>query len=482
MRVRSLVPRICALFACAAASSAFAQTYEAESGDFYSVELKTELNGYTGTGYVEFLSYDRSSTGIPVNAGCDGTYAVVLRALNVPGQAVSSRVRIDVDEETYVCSQKLPALGRFGTVSVNETVYLTKGSHVLYVTGLGGKWMLDSVELRLTGGGDTPVLAPLVTKNPSSESKAVYEYLCSMRRKGILSGQQIYSRTPEIKAVLNVTGKYPAVLGIDFIDYSPSRTAYGARGTTTNEALKWWKDGGIVTACWHWNAPSGLINKDEPDKRWYDGFRPSATTFDFVKGLDDHGSEEYALMLRDIDVVAGQLKILQNAGVPVLWRPLHEASGGWFWWGAKGKDNYIRLYKLLFDRLQNYHKLNNLIWVWNGQDPDWYPGDEYADVVSYDVYPGKRTYSDQQDILSLVQSCTVQPKLIAFSENGTLPDIEKLAASRAPWSYFCTWNGEFAVNKQGAYSGEYTDEETFKRYYAGSYVVTRDELPAFSAR
>ncbi len=465
------------------ASPSFAQKYEAERGDYYSVEMKADQGGYSGDGYVEFLSYDQSSVGIPVATSQNGTYAVALRILNIPGQPVPSRVKIECDENTYVCSQRLPPSGQFGSVQANASVYLPKGDHVFYITGLGGKWMLDYIELQPAdeaGNTQAADLPPLVTKNPSSESRALYEYLCSMRGKGILSGQQIYTRTPEIKAIADATGKYPAVLGIDFIDYSPSRAAYGARGTATTEALKWWQAGGIVAACWHWNAPSGLVNKDEPDKHWYEGFRPAATTFDFVKGLDDRNSGEYKFLLRDIDVIAGQLKILQDAGVPVLWRPLHEASGAWFWWGSKGKDNYIRLYELVFDRLQNYHKLNNLIWVWNGQNPEWYPGDGYADIVSYDIYPKKREYSDQQDILSLMQSCSERPKLLAFSENGTLPDIEKLAEGSAPWSYFCTWNGEFAVTKQGKYSGEYTDEETFKRYYANEYVITRDELPSFA--
>jgi mannan endo-1,4-beta-mannosidase len=463
------------------ASYVSAQKYEAEHGDFYSVRMASEQGGYSADGYVEFLSYDESSVGISVTVPDDGLYAVRLRIINIPGQAVPSRVKVECDESAYVCSQRLPVLGQFGNVQVNTPVYLLKGDHVFYITGLGGKWMLDYLELNKVSGElvSRTNFPPQVTENPSKEAQSLYAYLCSMSGKRILSGQQIYSRTPEMKAIADITGKYPAVLGIDFIDYSPSRVEYGTHGITTQEALKWWKSGGIVAACWHWNAPAGLVNKNEPDKHWYDGFRTTATTFDFVKGLDDHRSEEYKLMLRDIDVIAEQLKILQDAGVPVLWRPLHEASGGWFWWGAKGKDNYIRLYRLLFDRLRNYHRLNNLIWVWNGQNPEWYPGDEYADIVSYDIYPDKREYSDHRDELSLLQSCTEHPKLLAFSENGTLPDIEKLAEEYAPWSYFCTWNGDFAVNKQGVYSGIYTDEETFRRYYANDYVITRDELPDF---
>ena len=79
-------------------------------------------------------------------------------------------------------------------------------------------------------------------------------------------------------------------------------------------------------------------------------------------------------LIRDIDAISEQLKILQDNNVTVLWRPLHEASGGWFWWGCRGKDAYQWLWNLMYERQTHYHKLNNLIWVWNGQDPDWYVG------------------------------------------------------------------------------------------------------------
>ena len=69
----------------------------------------------------------------------------------------------------------------------------------------------------------------------------------------------------------------------------------------------------------------------------------------------------------------------------MLWRPLHEASNGDFWWG-NDKEAYKWLWKLMYERQTKYHKLNNLIWVWSAQNADWYVGDEYCDVLSCDVY------------------------------------------------------------------------------------------------
>ena len=81
----------------------------------------------------------------------------------------------------------------------------------------------------------------------------------------------------------------------------------------------------MVTFCWHWNAPKDLI--DQPGKEWWRGFYTEATTFDVAKAMEDPQSEEYTLIIRDIDAIAVQLKKLANADVPVLWRPLHEAEG-----------------------------------------------------------------------------------------------------------------------------------------------------------
>ncbi len=476
--LRKMIPAVlglCLVFPAAA------QKFEAEDGDLYGVTKASEVKGFSGSGYVQFISYDQSCVGVNVNVGKSGDYAVVLNVRN-PNEDRRVSFKVEYDDDGFVCAQRLPYSQKFSQIYVNSGVFLDEGGHTLYITGLTGEWQLDSVEIKpLTSAISRKISPPgeLVTKNPSRQAAALYKYLVGMRGKGILSGQQIYAGTPEIKVINQTTGKYPAVLGIDLIDFSPSRVEHGTRSSVVREAKRWWDAGGIITCCWHWNAPKDLVNQDVEGKRWYDGFRTGATTFNFVNGLRNHDSEEYRLMLRDIDEIAVQLKSLQEAGIPVLWRPLHEASGGWFWWGAHGKDSYIELYRMLFDRLVNYHKLNNLIWVWNGQNPDWYPGDEYADVISYDSYPGERNYKPLHDELVLIQAATAQPKLVAVSENGALPDIEALQREKSPWSWFCTWNGDFVRTSKNGYSGKFTDIDTFRKFYENDYLITRDELPSF---
>ena len=125
---------------------------------------------------------------------------------------------------------------------------------------------------------------------------------------------------------------------------------------------------------------SDLINNDTV--KWWSGFYTYATTFNLTAALNP-SSANYQLLLRDIDAIAVQLLRLQAANIPVLWRPLHEAEGGWFWWGAFGPENAKTLYRLVYKRLTETHKLRNLIWVWNSVSPAWYPGDDVVDICFY---------------------------------------------------------------------------------------------------
>lgn len=305
------------------------------------------------------------------------------------------------------------------------------------------------------------------------------QYFKDIYGKKILSGQHISRGLMEVEAIYAVTGKKPAMLGLDFMEYSPSRVERGTRGDASEKALQWWREGGIITFCWHWNAPMGLIDRG-PDKYWYNGYYTKATTFDFAKGVNNPESREYQLLIRDIDVIAAELKKLQKEGVPVLWRPLHEASGGWFWWGSKGPKPYKKLWRLMYDRLTNYHRLDNLIWVWNGEDSDWYPGHNLVDIVGRDFYGAKRDYSPRKEEFRKVQRYAGKRKMVALTETGVVPDPDQLKKTRSKWLWFMVWSEGFVLKgEQPKYSEEYTEVGMLKMVYHHDYVITRDELPRF---
>ncbi|WP_408894500.1 glycosyl hydrolase [Paenibacillus taichungensis] len=311
----------------------------------------------------------------------------------------------------------------------------------------------------------------LVNKDATSEARELMKYLAERYGKGVLSGQQDYGN---LNWINENTGRKPAVIGFDLMDYSPSRTERGAISQEIRDAIAWHRQGGIVTLCWHWNAPIHLI--DEPGKEWWRGFYTDATTYDLASALAHPESQEYTLLIRDIDAIAVHLQELKDAGVPVLFRPLHEAEGGWFWWGAMGPEPAKQLYRLLYDQLVNKYELGNLIWVWNSEKPEWYPGDDVVDIVSVDVYPEAGDHSPLAKRYENLRELVNDSKIIALAENGSIPDPKQMKAQGVYWSWFCTWTGEFLKG------GNHNTVAYLKEVYNSEDVITLDQLPKWSWR
>jgi mannan endo-1,4-beta-mannosidase len=125
----------------------------------------------------------------------------------------------------------------------------------------------------------------------------------------------------------------------------------------------------------------------------------------------------------------------------------------------------------MFDRLTNHHNLTNLIWLWNGQHKDWYPGDEYVDIIGEDIYAGERVHSSQVSKFLEAKAYTDAPKMVVLSENGSIPDPELAKRDGAMWGYWCVWNGEFVLTEQ------FTDFETLRRFYHSELVMAHEDLP-----
>ena len=276
--------------------------------------------------------------------------------------------------------------------SVLSYIYLTEGDHILALDTSWGWIRVDALEIQpsLPMPADLYDVSPvLVTPDPSPEAQRMFAWMCDIYGKKIITGQNCDGGMfgMENQAVWRATeGAYPALLGLDMMDYSPSRVERGSQGKSVDHAIQYWEKGGIVTFCWHWNAPSPYLKEE----RWYSGFYTEYSTINLKKIMDGEDPQGYELLMKDLDAIAVQLGRLRDAGVPVLWRPLHEASGGWFWWGASGPEAYKWLWNLMFEKFTGEYHLNNLIWVWNGQHADWYPGDDTVDMIGEDIYPEKR--------------------------------------------------------------------------------------------
>ena len=373
------------------------------------------------------------------------------------------------------------AEGKTFQTSTLNNIFLTAGEHTL---GLGTGWgwvKVDAIEI--VPSAPLPddlyqVSHELVTPDPSPEAQRLFDWMCDIYGKMIITGQNcdggMYGL--ENQAVWRATGgAYPALLGLDMIEYSPSRVERGAVGKSVDHAIQYWENGGIVTFCWHWNAPSPYLKGE----KWYSGFYTEYTSFDLGKIMRGEDTTGYELLLRDLEAIAVELQRLRDAGVPILWRPLHEASGGWFWWGASGPDAYKWLWNLMFDKFTNEYQLNNLIWVWNGQDTDWYPGDDTVDIIGEDIYPGERVYNSQSAKFMECLKYTDTRKMIILSENGCVPDPELIFRDGTVWGSYCTWGGEFVLksSKFNKPSEQYTEVWLLKKMYSDERAVTRADIP-----
>ncbi len=216
--------------------------------------------------------------------------------------------------------------------------------------------------------------------NPNSNDLTckIYSYLCSLSGSGVLTAQQestwMDSPDYEMNYIYNASGKYPAMRGLDYMNDDFDGV--------NRRAAEWFGKGGLVTICWHTGS--------DFNGEWKDAMNDEVTDWD---ALFTEGTPENKKLLDGMDKGAKALSELQKNGVTVIWRPFHEFDGGWFWWGKGGADNFVKLWRLMYERYTEYWHLNNLIWVLgyshNGKDyTKWYPGDEYCDIIGADSYDG----------------------------------------------------------------------------------------------
>ena len=290
-----------------------------------------------------------------------------------------------------------------------------------------------------------------VTPNASPEAKALLQFIYSLQGNHILTGQHNYPAAGNKNSTFaaDYSGKAQVIWGKDFgFAKAGDKDSYLLRNELVKDAEEQWKNGSIVALCWHAVPPTAT----EPVT-----FQPlpgaDTTRLTSVQGrLSDAqfkdiltpGTALYKQWAAQVDSVAFYLKKLQAAHVPVLWRPYHEMNGSWFWWGNRvGKYSTAALYRQIYDRFVNYHKLNNLIWVWSVDRPtkpgmefsNFYPGNKYLDILALDVYGSdfKQDYYDQLIGLS-------QGKPLTLAEVGNPPSTEILD-KQPKWAFWMIWAG-----------------------------------------
>lgn len=446
----------------------FSELFEIEDGVISGSALKTDAReGFSGGGYVNKLTYGGNVV-LEIELPVSQHYNITLRAAS--DTPASGNLTLN---GAVRGSFALIGSGSYETVRF-DNIYLPVGESQLSFSDLSGEMDLDCVLFENASEIYELTYEPvggLSNLNADESAVELYAFLAKNYGKKVLSGQQVSQGTnDELEAIYAETGRYPAIRFGELMDYSA--------GKDTGDielAAEWANSGGIVGYSWYWPMHGSVYQ--------------NRTAFDLSKAVtsvDIATMEGGALTLRyesgemtgetlavidGIDRVSEQLVKLRDNGIVVIFRPLPEASNGQFWW-SQSAEGYLWLYKLVYDRMTMYWKLNNLIWVWNGQSADWYPGDGLTDIISLDVYYPSGSKSAEQSGINLFISAREisENKIIAISECSALPTPDNIAMDQTYWSYCSTWTGDYSIG------GSYMPIQSWIQFYNSETVLTRDEI------
>jgi len=316
------------------------------------------------------------------------------------------------------------------------------------------------------------------------EARKVLAYLGSVYGTKTLSGMSSYGGW---RPVFEMTGRAPAIHGEDAFGWNKPKWGESYRRvlqSTIDSTHDWWHvKGGVPQLQFHWGKPG-----DPNGSAWVGGGKGTGPV-DVARTVTP-GTTEHKAAMDDLRQTADYLEQLAKARVPVLWRPLHEIDGGWFWWTDKqAPENTAALYRMIFDYFVRERKLHNLIWVFNpgvragglarGATLEeeiafrkrYYPGDEYVDLAGIDIYPNsylgygppsEDTYPKAFEIMKQV----APGKILALCETAALVDPERLEKEGPKWLYCLPW-----------FVGGQNPPEWIRRTFPHEQYLTLDELP-----
>lgn len=455
--------------------------YEAENARMSSCTVVTDSK-YSGNKAVRMTEESASLT-FSVDIAKRQKHKIFVAAEGIGGQ---KDIKCKINGAATVFKANGYAEVEIGTFILNE------GSNEIVISPSWTWFNIDYIRIEAADGGsiafeisDSPI-----TENATPEAKALYAFLKENFGKRTISGMMTGSMDgtngknikahEDVAAVYKVSGRYPALVGFDFMN-STGQSIDKKDSWMMNYAAKvislakdTWKQGGIPDFTWHWRDPSRETNEFYTDR----------VSFNFTSAMNSDGtwntsSPLYKNIIKDIDIVADYFLQLQKENMACIFRPLHEANGGWFWWGSKGAEPCKKLYRLIYDEMVNVKGVRNVIWDWNADcnvGDKWCPGEEYFDIVSTDIYNEKYDYSSNYPMFDKLKALTKGKKIIALAENGPIPDIESQVADEAMWSWWMpwyqSWNGGF-VNQ--------TSAAEWKKCMTDEHTITLDKMPGWDA-
>ena len=481
-------------------------TIEAEDAKINGVgEVKTAIKGFTGTGYVDLTDNTAGAPSITfeVDVKEAGAYGLTVRYATSYG---SKPIAVTVNGDPAQ-GGSLDASDSFENFDAGK-VNLKAGKNEIVVTASWGWMQLDSITVGEYKAPERPAITAshkaLSDPKATKEAQQVFAYLHSVYGKNILSGQQeIYKGGPhdietEFNYIKEKTGKLPAIRGFDYGNFCCP--AFGSDDGSTERVLAWTAQGGLATASFHLNVPTDFASYKIGSRiDWAQTTYSEKTDFSPSKACTE-GTKENQYYTQALDTLCEQFAILQNKGITILWRPLHEAEGGggegksWFWWGREGSKAYRDLYQYTYKYMTEKKGLHNLIWEFNSYDfsnsANWYPGDAYVDIIGYDKYNCTDWSTNPPTIVHNTSAETNlfysmmkrygNTKMVALMECDSFSTVGTLTEEKAGWLYFMPWYDGGQDNTNFLSNPKFNTVEDLVEMYQSEYCITLDELPDFS--
>jgi len=242
--------------------------------------------------------------------------------------------------------------------------------------------------------------AQTADRDATQQTKQILLYLKGLNRgssRRTISGHQLNTQYPPVASfdsaitkIYKKTGTWVGLIGIDYqrVQKGPMRSM----SVTNTPLVEYFRTGGLVSVMCSFTNP------------WTDGTMNDSTNRHKLFELIVPGNAGAAAWMQRLDSVAAGLRQLQDSGVTVLFRPLHEMNGQWFWWGSQSttsplKQDWVGVWRHMFTYFTQTKGLHNLLWVFSPSsrnssisnpafraDTAFYPGSEYVDIVGVDVY------------------------------------------------------------------------------------------------
>lgn len=314
--------------------------------------------------------------------------------------------------------------------------------------------------------------------DPEATKPTLELYSCLRNKvwgKRVLSGCQARwdYNTTDADGIYERTGKYPAINIFDFQHFRQHNLNY-----KSPTAKQWYDAGGIVGFIWHWSVPIDSALTDKDGFAFYSptGSQGRRGTLFSPRRAVQLGTPENRIINENLDTIIGYFLHYQAQGIPILWRPFHEAAGNtnrggkaWFWWGNDGAEAFKQLY-LYTQRYLMERGVHNLIYIWTSEldDDDWYPGDEYVDIVARDQYHAPSEHGSFKQQFDLLRS-KYPNKMLTLAECDCVPSADAMKADNAMWLFVAPWTTPFVFSRQN-------DDDFWRQFLSEKLILTRDEI------